>query len=303
MNKTFIVAFFAFLTLGQSLEPARQFVTAFLKSSTGEDVQLSDQCLGATFDKNLAKIKKYIQSENITLLLLTLQALYSDISKNCPIDKFTALASKIQQKVTDKSILDDIDNKLNDATKLIMKEYKNPTHTGESIGTTAGGIIAVFIREHSKFLAFIEKNRLRLEMDVITIVEGVLLGLGKDETCTKCHDDIVKHKDDIVEIIKELIEAIKSGTDIVQAIIQAITKVMGMFEVVGDCRLLEFAIAIQKIGTPEGVQQIIERIKENVDTFILLAQEVYEAINKKDDLAIGIPIGKGLKIALDFYVN
>lgn len=60
MKKTFIVAFFALLTLGQSLEPTRDFLASFLKQSIHRDITLQSK-IGSLFSDLLNQETKSIE--------------------------------------------------------------------------------------------------------------------------------------------------------------------------------------------------------------------------------------------------
>lgn len=108
MNQIFIVALFAILTFVQSLEPARDFVVAFLRQFTQQEVTLHEKCLGLEFDDHLNKILLYFQESKIPLIFVELLAIQKDINKYCQIQNFQELKMSIQSKLEDSLLFVDL---------------------------------------------------------------------------------------------------------------------------------------------------------------------------------------------------
>lgn len=298
MNKIFIITLLVFLTLGQSFEPAQQCIKSFFKSAQAKDVTVSDKCFGVEFDAGVKTLKEALDKEEVELFVATIKKMGTDIYFNCPKDDFTALYQIIQKKIDDKSILDNIVKKITETIKIALKEYKSPTHTGESVGAAAGSIVNIFIRENS----LLRRHR-RFKTKALAVLEGILVGLGKDESSTLCHDDIKVHAPEIVQIVRDLIKAIREGKDILNALEDALMEILGMVEIIDDCNLYELYESVKSILTKRGLLQLVERLKANIHNFIVIGQGLIQAIVEKNDSEIGMNVGKAIKIILDFYVN
>ena len=296
--KSFIVlCLVAFLATSNSLPMAREFISALL-AGAGKSVELDPECFGDTFDQNLVTLKEYADAENHLMIILTAQKIALDIYNNCPKDKVLEIIQIIKTKIDDKSIYDDIINKAMNVSKILVAEYKATTHTATSIGKALGECVAVFIKASSSEL------NLEVSNDVVNdLIEGILDGLTKEGEKGLCKADVIKDKEEIIKIVQDVIAALKEGKDIMEVLSQAVIKLLGMADLLTDCRLFNLVTVIKTIMTQEGIDALVKRVTENLSTLLVQVQNIITSVLGKDFAKAGTAIGTILKVVLDFYVN
>lgn len=105
MNNKILLLFFL-IVLSKEYQPARDFVTSFLKAAENKtEITLNDQCFGSDFDNELIKVVKYFKEEKFTFLLLLIKKMGSEIYYNCPSGDFIALYKEIKTLIENKEIL------------------------------------------------------------------------------------------------------------------------------------------------------------------------------------------------------
>lgn len=297
--KSFIVLCLLVFATSSSIPTAeiKEFYGALL-AGAGYPATIKEECLGTKFEENLVALFKYADQENHLLIILTAQTIALDIYNNCPKDETMKIVKTIQKKIEDKTLYDNIITKAMNVSKIFVAEYKATTHTPTSVGKAIGECIAVFISNAS--------NELDLEIsnDLFNdIVEGFLDGLTKEGGEGLCKADVLKNRQEIVNIVKEIIAALKEGKDITEVIGQAITKLLGMADLLTDCRLFNLVGVINKLMTQKGLDDLVKRVTDNLSKILIQAQSIITSVLGKDFAGAGKAIGTIARLVLDFYVN
>ena len=121
-------------------EMARDFIMAFYNGYKGTSIVLDEKCFGKDFDEQIEKIKQYISERNIEELINALLKIENDLWEACASDELVAILDRLEMKIKDKSILNDIIAKVLKIGLHIYRAVKIGAITMENIGDALGRI-------------------------------------------------------------------------------------------------------------------------------------------------------------------
>ena len=106
--KTFLLLCLLCLSSINCLAAARDFLMAFYNGYKGTSIVLDEKCFGEDFDKQIELIKGYISERDYPELINALLKIESDLWDSCASDEIVAIIDRFDQKIKDKTILNDI---------------------------------------------------------------------------------------------------------------------------------------------------------------------------------------------------
>ena len=106
--KTFLILCLLCLSSINCLAAARDFLMAFYNGYKGTSIVLDEKCFGEDFDKQIELIKGYISERDYPELINALLKIESDLWDSCASDEIVAIIDRFDQKIKDKTILNDI---------------------------------------------------------------------------------------------------------------------------------------------------------------------------------------------------
>ena len=106
--KTFLILCLLSLSSINCLAAARDFLMAFYNGYKGTSIVLDEKCFGEDFDKQIELIKGYISERDYPELINALLKIESDLWDSCASDEIVAIIDRFDQKIKDKTILNDI---------------------------------------------------------------------------------------------------------------------------------------------------------------------------------------------------
>lgn len=110
----------------------------FLKEVRGKDVQLDDKCFGDSFKKDMANVKKYVDTDNYSLIMINLGKMSSYLLKSCPIEEVKSIINNAMESIQKLSF-----NEITEIIRIAVVEYKNKQQTDATIGTALGKIFKI----------------------------------------------------------------------------------------------------------------------------------------------------------------
>ena len=106
--KIYLVLCLLCLSSINCLAAARDFLMAFYNGYKGTSIVLDEKCFGEDFDKQIELIKGYISERDYPELINALLKIESDLWDSCASDEIVAIIDRFDQKIKDKTILNDI---------------------------------------------------------------------------------------------------------------------------------------------------------------------------------------------------
>ena len=103
--KGFLLLCLLCLSTINCLAVARDFLMAFYNGYKGTNIVLDEKCFGEDFDKQVEKIKEYINERNYQELINALLKIENDLWDTCASDELVGIIDRFEQKVKDKTIL------------------------------------------------------------------------------------------------------------------------------------------------------------------------------------------------------
>ena len=138
--KTFLILFLLCLSSINCLAVARDFLMAFYNGYKGTSIVLDEKCFGTDFDKQVEQIKGYISERNYPELINALLQIEADLWDNCASDEIVAIIDRFDQKIRDKTILNDIIAKVLKIGLHIYRAIKIGAISFENLGDVLGRI-------------------------------------------------------------------------------------------------------------------------------------------------------------------
>ena len=138
--KAFLIICLLCLSSINCLAAARDFITAFYNGYKGTTIVLDEKCFGEDFDKQVEKIKEYINERNYQELINALLKIENDLWDTCASDELVGIIDRFEQKVKDKTILNDIIAKVLKIGLHIYRAIKIGAISFDNIGDALGRI-------------------------------------------------------------------------------------------------------------------------------------------------------------------
>ena len=285
-----------FLTLTKCSEDAKTFLHNLLYYAQGNtSIELNEECLGKTFDEDLQNLYNYTENNNYKMVLNVIEKIAEEIYTFCPINTALSLFNNSYNSMTSFNFISGIINKISKISNVIINELKANNYNIESIGKSIGQII-YYINQNESFR--FENSNIGYE-----ITEGVIDGLTKNKTESKCKDSIIKGKDDLMNLINEIVEGFRNPKEDSDIFTNIILKLFGISGLFSNCRLFYFMSVFKNFISLEGFDNVIERINGNSTILLENAKELIKANDEKNYHYLGEVFGNMIKIALDFYVE
>lgn len=315
----FLISFLILINIINCFKEAKDFLYEFIKTTTNDinSINLSEQCMGKSFDYHFLLLKKNYKENNFEKLSINLENLAIDIFINCPnfelkkifnnteFEGFGELPAKYKSKIYIKSV--------NFGTTLYM-QYKNNTLTGTSLGKVCGQFINLFKNNYTYLNELeIENKNISQNNSVLDsineyfdIIGGIFIGMKEndDGSESKCYNDILKGKTKIMNNIENSLKKVdgnKEIGDIFKNIIFNLITVEGLFV---DCNLLSFASNIISVITSSSeMSKLLAKITNNSSQYILFIGKIAENIKDNNRKEAGKYIGKIISEIFSFHVK
>ncbi len=126
---------------------ARDFIMAFYNGYKGTSIVLDEKCFGEEFDEEVQKIKQYISDRNYPELINALLTIESDLWNACASDELVGIIDRFEEKIKDKTILNDIIAKILKIGLHIYRAVKIGAITFENLGDVLGRIIYTLLSD------------------------------------------------------------------------------------------------------------------------------------------------------------
>lgn len=185
----------------------RPFTNAFLYNTVGKS--LPNECMDATFDSYMAKLKEQADAQQTTSAMITLISIADHFNTSCPVATFKSIFDTLAAKVKDPAFIQELIAHGVSSLDILIKEHNNKNKTPESVGTAIGLALQPFLKT----------NHLRLEKkhyhahngisdNIWALFEGVAEGLanGDQFLCKAAIANNREKLEDLIEKIKKLIE-------------------------------------------------------------------------------------------------
>ena len=145
--KSFLLLCLLCLSTINCLAVARDFLMAFYNGYKGTNIVLDEKCFGEDFDKQVEKIKEYINERNYQELINALLKIENDLWDTCASDELVGIIDRFEQKVKDKTILNDIIAKVLKIGLHIYRAIKIGAISFDNIGDALGRIFFTLLSD------------------------------------------------------------------------------------------------------------------------------------------------------------
>ena len=145
--KGFLLLCLLCLSTINCLAVARDFLMAFYNGYKGTNIVLDEKCFGEDFDKQVEKIKEYINERNYQELINALLKIENDLWDTCASDELVGIIDRFEQKVKDKTILNDIIAKVLKIGLHIYRAIKIGAISFDNIGDAIGRIFFTLLSD------------------------------------------------------------------------------------------------------------------------------------------------------------
>ncbi len=145
--KGFLLLCLLCLSTINCLAVARDFLMAFYNGYKGTNIVLDEKCFGEDFDKQVEKIKEYINERNYQELINALLKIENDLWDTCASDELVGIIDRFEQKVKDKTILNDIIAKVLKIGLHIYRAIKIGAISFDNIGDALGRIFFTLLSD------------------------------------------------------------------------------------------------------------------------------------------------------------
>ena len=145
--KEFLLLCLLCLSTINCLAVARDFLMAFYNGYKGTNIVLDEKCFGEDFDKQVEKIKEYINERNYQELINALLKIENDLWDTCASDELVGIIDRFEQKVKDKTILNDIIAKVLKIGLHIYRAIKIGAISFDNIGDALGRIFFTLLSD------------------------------------------------------------------------------------------------------------------------------------------------------------
>ena len=137
---------------------------------------------------------------------------------------------------------------------------------------------------------------------IYSYVVSVFRGMAETEEAT-CAQVLENHKDEVLEIVLAAVEEVKQGTDVQQAVTNAVIKLMGVDGLVSECNVLAMPAIYTKVTSKDGLVEVFQALIDNIDEVYAYGEKAKDAVSDKDYNTAAEYLGHIISIALDFQVN
>ena len=325
MNKIFLlIIFLIFIEYSFPLKEAKEILIEFLKVTKNDKIidNISEKCLGATFDYHFLLMQKNIIENNIEKTSKYLENMGLDILVNCPFNELFEIFTETEYEIFSPLALKykyKIYLKLLSLGSSLYLQYNNRTLTPKYIGGILGKIVNLCKFDYEALYELEtdldEDDNSSKDIDLIIdninnhlteLFSGIFRGMKKadDGMGSLCYKDILKNKNKLWTIVESAIKKMREGESLSQAIKSLGFKLVTIEGITVDCNLLNLGNSVlSKITSMKEFIKFFNKIFQNSQLYIEIIEQIITNFKNKKIKEAGIYLGKIISSIIGFNVN